>query len=64
MGSVWAQHHQAMGRTVWVYLGGVLAALLLNLVTVLAVWYAVFKIFHQRLRANYVYGQNGTTERE
>lgn len=56
MSSVWAQHHQTMGRTAWVYVGGVLGALLLNLVAAMAVWYASFTVFHQRLRASYVNG--------
>lgn len=56
MSSEWAKHHQTMGRITWVYLGGVVAALLLSVVAAAAAWSSVVKVFHQRLRASYVQG--------
>lgn len=52
----WAAHHQTMGRTVWVYLGGFVAAVLLSVISAVATLFACLRIYHQRLRASFVHG--------
>ncbi|MBP3089137.1 hypothetical protein EML15_08270 [Corynebacterium sp. sy017] len=56
MSQQWAQHHQTLGKVVWIYAGALIAALFLSVVTALAVWYSCLKVFHQRLRATYIHG--------
>lgn len=56
MSQEWATHHQTMGRTVWVYAGGLLAALLLCAISALAVFSTWLKAFHQKMRAHYIHG--------
>lgn len=52
----WARNHQTMGTTIWIYVGGLLAAVLLTLIAAAAVLFSSLRIFHQKLRANYIHG--------
>lgn len=56
MSETWAQHHQEMGRTVWIYAGGLVAAILLCLVATAAAAHTLLRVFHQRLRTTYIHG--------
>lgn len=56
MSQLWSSHHQTMGRTLWVYVGGFIAALLFTVIAALAVMSTWRKLFHQKLRACYVHG--------
>ncbi|KAB1503873.1 hypothetical protein F7230_01810 [Corynebacterium sp. 320] len=57
MSQTWSQHHQAMGRILWVYVGGFVATVLLCCIASLAVWLSFMKVFHQRLRAAYLHAR-------
>ncbi|WP_448854192.1 hypothetical protein [Corynebacterium frankenforstense] len=53
---VWSTHHQEMGRSAWTMAGGLVIAVLLAVVSSLAVLDTFLKVFHQRLRAAFVHG--------
>lgn len=55
MSQTWSQHHQAMERILWVYIGGFVASMLLCVLSSFAVWASFIKVFHQRIRAAYLH---------
>lgn len=57
MSQTWAEHHQAMGRILWVYVGGLVASILLCLIASFSVWTSFVKVFHQRIRAAYLHAR-------
>ena len=57
MSQTWSQHHQAMGRILWVYIGGLVVSVLLCILSSFAVWASFIKVFHQRIRVAYLHAR-------
>lgn len=56
MSQTWSESHHAMGRTVWVYGGGFIAALVLAAISAYSSLRTYLRLFRQRLRVSFIHG--------
>lgn len=56
LSQTWSHNHRTMGQTVWIYIGGLSASIILCIVSSIAATYTLFRVFRQRLRTSFIHG--------